>query len=42
MNAVYLSGWLNSPIVVVSGENADYHVKTTIKPGFPEHSTMKG
>ena len=31
MNAVYLSGWLNSPIVVVSGENADYHVKTTIK-----------
>lgn len=31
MNAVYLSGWLNSPIVVVSGESADFHVKTTIK-----------
>ena len=41
MNAVYLSGWVNSPIVVVSGENADFHVKTTIKIPHLNAAKMK-
>ncbi len=41
MNAVYLSGWVSSPIVVVSGENADFHVKTTIKIPHLNAAKMK-
>ncbi len=41
MNAVYLSGWVSSPIVVVSGENSDFHVKTTIKIPHLNAAKMK-
>ena len=41
MNSVYLSGRVNSPIIVVSAENAALHIKTTIKVSHLNAARLK-